>query len=247
MSDIFISYTHEDQPYARTLAQSLEAQGWSVWWDRTIPAGKIYDEVIEEALAVAKCIIVLWSERSVKSEWVRTEAQEGVDRRILIPVLIENEDVRIPLTFRRIQSANLIGWNGEVAAPSFKKLVNDIAALLGSTRQGKENRKSFPTPVKPRPAAARKRQAASGTAEAGFREQFWDKMVEIISERLGVNALEVTKNSNFVEDLGADSLDLVELVMAFEEQYHLDIPDEEAEKLITVGDAYRYAISRLGL
>jgi len=66
------------------------------------------------------------------------------------------------------------------------------------------------------------------------------KVKEIIAEQLSVNADDVTLDSKFIEDLGADSLDLVELVMAFEEEFEMDIPDEEAEKIRTVGDALGY-------
>jgi acyl carrier protein len=63
---------------------------------------------------------------------------------------------------------------------------------------------------------------------------------DLIVERLGVNPEQVTENASFIEDLGADSLDTVELVMAFEEQFDVEIPDEDAEKLTTVGDAIQY-------
>ena len=63
---------------------------------------------------------------------------------------------------------------------------------------------------------------------------------EIIINELGVEPEKVTDDASFVEDLGADSLDTVELVMAFEEEFGLDIPDEDAEKMKTVGDAVRY-------
>lgn len=63
---------------------------------------------------------------------------------------------------------------------------------------------------------------------------------EIIVNELGVELEKVTDDASFVEDLGADSLDTVELVMAFEEEFKLDIPDEDAEKMKTVGDAVRY-------
>ncbi|MBU0952081.1 MAG: acyl carrier protein [Elusimicrobia bacterium] len=66
------------------------------------------------------------------------------------------------------------------------------------------------------------------------------KVKEIIVERLGVDPQEVTTNAHFVNDLGADSLDTVELVMAFEEQFGLEIPDDEAEKIQTVGQAIEY-------
>ena len=67
-----------------------------------------------------------------------------------------------------------------------------------------------------------------------------DKVKEIIVEQLGVNADQVTPEASFIEDLGADSLDTVELVMAFEEEFGAEIPDEDAEKLTTVGAVIQY-------
>ena len=67
-----------------------------------------------------------------------------------------------------------------------------------------------------------------------------DKVNEIIVEQLGVDAGEVKDAASFIDDLGADSLDTVELVMAFEEEFDIEIPDEDAEKLNTVGDAVKY-------
>ena len=70
------------------------------------------------------------------------------------------------------------------------------------------------------------------------------RVKEIIVEQLGVSESEVVPEAKFIDDLGADSLDLVELVMALEEEYGTEISDEEAEKIITVGDAYEYIKSR---
>ena len=67
-----------------------------------------------------------------------------------------------------------------------------------------------------------------------------DRVKEIICEQLGVEEEEVTPAAKFIEDLGADSLDTVELVMALEEEFDLEIPDEDAEKIVTVGDAIQY-------
>lgn len=68
----------------------------------------------------------------------------------------------------------------------------------------------------------------------------FDRVKAIVVEQLGVEADQVTPQSKFVEDLGADSLDVVELVMALEEEFDLEIPDEDAEKIATVGDASKY-------
>ena len=66
------------------------------------------------------------------------------------------------------------------------------------------------------------------------------KVKEIIVEQLGVDAAQVTESAKFVDDLGADSLDTVELVMALEEEFSIEIPDEDAEKIVSVGDAINY-------
>ena len=67
-----------------------------------------------------------------------------------------------------------------------------------------------------------------------------EKIKSIIAEQLGVKVEEVTPQASFIDDLGADSLDTVELIMALEEEFNVEIPDEEAEKLTTVGDAIKY-------
>jgi acyl carrier protein len=72
------------------------------------------------------------------------------------------------------------------------------------------------------------------------------RVKDIIAEELGVEREKLTAEASFMEDLGADSLDTVELVMAFEKEFDLDIPDEEAEKLRTVGDALNYLHQRMG-
>jgi acyl carrier protein len=71
-----------------------------------------------------------------------------------------------------------------------------------------------------------------------------DKVKDIIVEQLGVNADQVTPAASFIEDLGADSLDTVELVMAFEEEFGAEIPDEDAEKLVSVGAVIDYLKSK---
>jgi len=72
-----------------------------------------------------------------------------------------------------------------------------------------------------------------------------EKVKEIIAKQLGVNPTEVTPEASFVEDLGADSLDTVELVMAFEEAFNIEIPDEDAEKIAKVKDAVEYIKNKM--
>jgi acyl carrier protein len=73
-----------------------------------------------------------------------------------------------------------------------------------------------------------------------------EKVKDIIVEELGVEREKLTSEASFMEDLGADSLDTVELVMAFEKEFDIDIPDEDAEKLRTVGDAMNYLHEKIG-
>jgi len=74
----------------------------------------------------------------------------------------------------------------------------------------------------------------------GEKMEVIDRIKKIIVDQLGIEASKITENSSFVDDLGADSLDIVELIMAFEEEFDIEIPDEDAEKIKTVGDAIRY-------
>jgi TIR domain len=129
MSAVFISYARADRESARVLADTLARHGWSVWWDRAIPPGRSFDEVIEEALNAARCVVVLWSKPSAASDWVKNEAAEAARRKILVPVLIE--DVKIPLEFRRVQAANLTGWRGEAEHRELEKLLESIGRLAG--------------------------------------------------------------------------------------------------------------------
>jgi hypothetical protein len=128
MADIFISYASPDRETARVLAQRLAELGYSVWWDRTIPPGRQFDEVIQEALHAARCVLVLWSAQSVRSNWVKTEAAEALALDRLVPALIE--DVPPPMEFKRIQAANLSGWTGDAADPEYRNLLASVQALL---------------------------------------------------------------------------------------------------------------------
>lgn len=130
MNDIFLSYAKEDKDYARNIAQTLEKEGYDVWWDVEIPIGETFDDVIEKAIVDTKCVVVLWSRHSIDSEWVKVEAAEGKKRNILIPVRID--DVEIPLAFRRRQTANLIHWNNKITHPDFIRLLKDIELIISN-------------------------------------------------------------------------------------------------------------------
>ena len=130
MSDIFISYASEDRAHVQPLARPLEQKGWSVWWDRRIPIGRSFDEVIEEALDASKAVVVVWTQTSVKSQWVKNEAREGLRRRVLFPVMLL-EEVKIPLEFRDVQTAHLMDWQPDLDHAGFDQFIDDLAQKIG--------------------------------------------------------------------------------------------------------------------
>ena len=77
MPDVFVSYSRDDRKIARQFATGLEREGFGVWWDQAIHAGEAFDRVTEKALEEARAVVVLWSKRSVESDWVRAEATQA--------------------------------------------------------------------------------------------------------------------------------------------------------------------------
>ena len=90
---VFISYAREDLAIARQLAAWLEANGFAVWWDCHIEAGAAFDERIERAIDEAFAVIAVWSDRSVRSDWVKWEALQASKRGKLIPVAVDVLDL----------------------------------------------------------------------------------------------------------------------------------------------------------
>jgi hypothetical protein len=108
MSDIFISYAKADHALALKLSAFLEAEGWTVWWDKSLAAADLYRDEIMKQLAAARAVITIWTENSVKSDWVRAEAGRAKAEGKLIPV--KTADVAyadIPLPFGEMHTENI--------------------------------------------------------------------------------------------------------------------------------------------
>ena len=152
----FISYAREDLDRVRPIVKLIEDNGWSVFWDRTIPAGLTWRGYIGKALDEAKCVIVVWSRKSVVSEFVQEEADDGRERRILIPISID--DVRPPLGFRAIQHEDFTKWKGESHNRRAKSLLKAIEGIAG-----KPQKKTIVSP-----ASSRKKEPSTPKRKTSF-------------------------------------------------------------------------------
>jgi len=128
--DIFLSYASEDRDRIQPLVCALEGTGWTVFWDRTIPAGKTWRQVVGKELEGCRSLVVVWSSVSVEKDWVIEEAERGKARGILVPVRMD--EVLPPLGFGSIQAADLVRWDGTPMASSFQAFVRDIGDLIGA-------------------------------------------------------------------------------------------------------------------
>jgi len=159
VSDVFISYKREDEVRVGRLARALEKAGIDIWWDRGLPGGESWRTNIGNALAEARCVVVVWSHGSVGVEgaFVRDEAGRAMARGILVPVMIDA--VAPPLGFGELQAIDLTRWRGGQGDPFFQDLVGVVRAKL----------ENAPTP-KPRGPTARvaRRMLYGASSSAGL-------------------------------------------------------------------------------
>jgi hypothetical protein len=184
MSDIFISYASKDRDRVLPLVRALAKTGWTIFWDRTIPAGKTWRQVMGTEIQACRSVIVVWTRNSVNSEWVLEEAEIGKRKQILVPVLFD--EVEPPFGFAFIQAANLVAWNGSNSDASCGRLISDIETILG------------PAPAKGLEAESRrglKEEPERKTEQERFHEQEARR-----SDEKGVRQAE-SKLANVSEDL----------------------------------------------
>ncbi len=128
MADVFISYASEDRARVRPLAEALLQRGFNVWWDRSLAAGQDYAATIERELKAAKAVIVVWTQSSALSTFVRDEAGRARDDGRLVPVALDQ--VQIPLGFGAFQAEDFSRWNGGAAAPQMQLLEESLRAKI---------------------------------------------------------------------------------------------------------------------
>ena len=148
MNDIFINYSRDDRSKVEPFTKAFKAEKWSVWVDTRIRSGTAFDREIEEALVDSRCVVVFWSQSSCESKWVRAEANEGLDRNILVSVAIE-PNLKLPLIFRNIHTEDLIDWAGDKSSHSFCKIIGDLESILGPSPRHVSERRKRKTEGKP--------------------------------------------------------------------------------------------------
>jgi hypothetical protein len=131
---IFLSYAREDEPRAEQILQALREQGYRVFLDRHMPSGVYWEDALKTSLEGAFAVIVIWSSRSVNSQWVMREAAVGLEKKMLFPILIEN-DVAIPAMFKHVNAADLRGWEGNPKDEKFKGALT-LLQLLWEAQNG---------------------------------------------------------------------------------------------------------------
>ncbi len=129
MADIFVSYGRSADAQAHQVAEALRGAGYAVWRDDELPPHRSYSDVIEERIRSAKAVIVLWSAESVRSQWVRAEADMAREAGTLIQVTLDG--ALPPMPFNQIQCADLSGWGGDTGNAAWRKVEGSVALLVG--------------------------------------------------------------------------------------------------------------------
>ncbi|MGE3251159.1 MAG: toll/interleukin-1 receptor domain-containing protein [Hyphomonadaceae bacterium] len=153
MADLFISYAREDRERAEQVARGMQAAGFDVFWDPDIPPGQTWADYIEEKLASCAAVIVLWSQHSTKSQWVREEARMGRERGKLIPASLDASQP--PFGFGEVQAANLSDWQGQTSGHiHWERLIQAVRNAVNRARPPAAEPEPAPPPVAPPPPAA---------------------------------------------------------------------------------------------
>jgi len=172
--DVFISYARKDKDSVARIAQILQSEGMDVFWDQDLVVGDDWRDVIKSRLSRAKCVVAVWSEHSINSDWVKWEAARGYDRGILIPLTIDGKSpARV---FDEIQTADLSNWDGSPGDARVARLLTGIRAILERAK----------TAAAPEPRAVITTSAAE-TFQAPFPQPMVSTSVVAPSQR-GISA-----------------------------------------------------------
>ena len=222
MADVFVSYSRVDKSRVAPLVAAMEARGWRVWWDPAITPGQEFDSQIEAELQAAAAVVVVWTQTSVGSRWVRGEAREAADRNVLVPVRFDA--AKLPMDVRAIHTIDLDDWGGSPASAAFLDLCRALEGMIARERAA---RPELAMAARPAPQLTAQRVAIcvlpfsnmSGDLE---QEYFSDGISEdIITDLSKVSALSVvSRNTAFT--FKGKSVDLTQVARQLKVNYVLE-------------------------
>jgi len=157
MADVFVSYARTDKAKVAPLVDTLQAHGCRVWWDPAITPGQEFDRLIARELSSAAAVLVVWTETSVESRWVRGEARDGADRGVLVPVRIG--DTKLPIDFRAFHTIDLPDGDVAQRGHAFQQV---LRAILELVERGRTAEKPSTVPAPAIVPASSSRPGASG-------------------------------------------------------------------------------------
>ena len=126
--DVFLSYAQQDARIAKSLAEVFQQERWSVFTDDEIRSGADWRATLESKLEQAKCILVIWSERSVQSEWVREEADYGRSRGVLVAVRVDG--CELPFGYRRFNVVDLSDWSSDEQRGGLAEVLSRVRTII---------------------------------------------------------------------------------------------------------------------
>jgi hypothetical protein len=140
MADVFISYKRAERRRVQQIFDLLRAQGFDVWFDARLDLGRGegFDTEIDREVTSAACVIVCWTPEAVKSIYVKAEAKKGLEREVLVPVLLE--PCTLPVPFNAVDAADFHGWSGEDKDERWVALQAKIKETVEKSRADEEHR-----------------------------------------------------------------------------------------------------------
>ena len=170
MADVFISYSHEDRPFAKQLADVLEKAGLTIWWDRDLHAGQDFGLLIDQEIRAATAVIVLWSKISVKSRWVRGEASLGADLDKVVPIKVN--DCELPISFRYLHTPEVFKSQEE-----FEKLLELLQSKINQADDTEDKS----------PALNLKQETLGQVSSDNFWNEQWNEFKESTKQSYATN------------------------------------------------------------
>jgi TolB-like protein/Tfp pilus assembly protein PilF len=190
LADIFISYSRHDKVRVQPLVASIEAEGWSVWWDPEITPGEEFDSLISRELEAARALVVVWTPNSVDSRWVRGEARDAADRGVLVPVRFDN--AKLPIDFRAVHTTDLDTWAEDRTGVAFRGLCKALESKLGAPKKAGP----VPAPAEKKPEVGICVLPFANMSGDPEQEYFSDGITEDIITDLGkVSALSIVSRN----------------------------------------------------